>query len=81
MIEDKKRKEKEKIIHDFKDEGIRVEKARWGRSNIIKGKTKVELPKTVDATKLTLEEVKDILDKQAGAKKKTTRKKKSTAKK
>ena len=81
LIEDKKRKEKEKIIHDFKDEGIRVEKARWGRSNIIKGKTKVELPKTVDATKLTLEEVKDILDKQAGAKKKTTRKKKSTAKK
>ncbi|MEC8683822.1 MAG: DNA topoisomerase, partial [Bacteroidota bacterium] len=86
LIEDKKQKEKDKIIHDFKDEGIRVEKARWGRSNIIKGKVKIELPKTVDAQKLTLEEVKDILEKQGpkpkkkATKKKTTRKK-STAKK
>lgn len=83
LIEDKKQKEKDKIIHNFEDEGIRVEKARWGRSNVIKGRTKVELPKTVDAQKLTLEEVKDILEKQGGkkkTKKKTTRKK-STAKK
>ena len=36
LIEDKKQKEKDKVIHDFKEEGIRVEKARWGRSNIIK---------------------------------------------
>lgn len=86
LIEDKKQKEKDKVIHDFKEEGIRVEKARWGRSNIIKGKVKIELPKTVDAQKLTLEEVKDILEKQGpkpkkkATKKKTTRKK-STAKK
>src|SRR5690606_8829956 len=63
LIEDKKQKEKDKIIHNWKDEGIRVEKARWGRSNIIKGKSKVELPKTVDASKLSLEDVKEILDK------------------
>jgi len=86
LIEDKKQKEKDKVIHNFKEEGIRVEKARWGRSNIIKGKVKIELPKTVDAQKLTLEEVKDILEKQGpkpkkkATKKKTTRKK-STAKK
>ena len=86
LIEDKKQKEKDKVIHDFKEDGIRVEKARWGRSNIIKGKVKIELPKTVDAQKLTLEEVKDILEKQGpkskkkATKKKTTRKK-STAKK
>ncbi|WP_372916856.1 type I DNA topoisomerase [Salegentibacter sp.] len=79
LIEDKIQKEKDKVIHNWEDEGIRVEKARWGRSNIIKGKTKIELPKTVDATKLTLEEVKDILEKKGGKKK--TAKKKAPAKK
>ncbi|MCL6218657.1 type I DNA topoisomerase [Zunongwangia pacifica] len=83
LIEDKKRKEREKIIHHWEEEGIRVEKARWGRSNVIKGKTKVELPKTVDATKITLEEAKDIIAKKAPKKKaaKKTTKKKTTAKK
>ncbi|MFC4634844.1 type I DNA topoisomerase [Dokdonia ponticola] len=80
LIEDKKQKEIDKVIHNFEAEGIRVEKARWGRSNIIKGKTKIELPKTVDATKLTLQEVLDIIEKQA-PKKKTTRKKATTKKK
>ncbi len=88
LIEDKLKKEREKVIHNWEEEGIRVEKARWGRSNIIKGKTKVELPKTVDATKLSLEEAKDLLQKKAPKKKATTRKrtgkasgKKSSAKK
>ena len=49
LIEDKKKKEREKVIHNWEDEGIRVEKARWGRSKVIQGKTKIELPKTVDA--------------------------------
>ena len=84
LIEDKIKKEREKVIHNWEDEGIKVEKARWGRSNIIKGKTKVELPKTVDAAKLTLEEVKEILEKKAPKKKaakKTTGTKKTAAKK
>ncbi|MCP9199597.1 type I DNA topoisomerase [Gramella sp. GC03-9] len=85
LIEDKLKKEREKIIHNWEDEGIRVEKARWGRFNVIKGKTKVELPKTTKADELTLEEVKDILEKSGKTKKKTTRKKttkkKSTKKK
>ncbi|WP_299214893.1 type I DNA topoisomerase [uncultured Dokdonia sp.] len=80
LIEDKKQKEIDKVIHNFEAEGIRVEKARWGRSNIIKGKTKIELPKTVDASKLTLQEVLDIIEKQA-PKKKTTRKKPTAKKK
>ncbi|MFD2517816.1 type I DNA topoisomerase [Salinimicrobium flavum] len=79
LIEDKLRKEREKVIHNWEDEGIRVEKARWGRSNIIKGKTKIELPKTVDATKLSLAEVKDIIEKKA-PKKKATKKKTATKK-
>lgn len=84
LIEDKLKKEREKVIHNWEEEGIRVEKARWGRSNIIKGKTKIELPKTVDAQKLSLEEVKEILEKKAPKKKtakKSTGTKKTAAKK
>jgi len=82
LIEDKKRKEIEKVLHNWEEEGIRVEKARWGRSNILKGKLKIELPKTVDATKLTLKEVKDIIEKKAPKKKATkkTTKRKTTKK-
>ncbi|WP_299217877.1 type I DNA topoisomerase [uncultured Aquimarina sp.] len=79
LIEEKKQKEIDKVIHNWEEEGIRVEKARWGRSNVIKGKIKIELPKTVDATKLTLEKVKDLIEKNA-PKKKTTAKKKTTKK-
>lgn len=78
LIEDKKKKEREKVIQNWPDEGIRIEKARWGRSNIIKGKTKVEMAKTVDASKITLEEARELLEKKGGSKSKT---KKSRAKK
>ncbi|APG61015.1 type I DNA topoisomerase [Christiangramia salexigens] len=81
LIEDKLRKEREKLIHHWEEEGIRVEKARWGRFNVIKGKTKVELPKTTKAEELTLEEVKDILEKSGKTKKKKTTAKKKTTKK
>ncbi|MFD0863756.1 type I DNA topoisomerase [Sungkyunkwania multivorans] len=80
LIEDKLQKEREKLIHHWEDEGIRVEKARWGRSVIIKGKTKVELGKDVDATKITLDKAKEYLEAKA-PKKKTTEKKKTSAKK
>ena len=77
LIEDKIQKEKDKLIHHWEAEGIRVEKARWGRHNIIKGKLKIELPKTVDAIKLTLKEVEKIIKKKAPKpKKRATSKKK-----
>ena len=38
LIKDKIQKEIDKLIHDWEEEGIRVEKARWGRHNIIQGK-------------------------------------------
>ena len=78
LIEIKKQKDIDKVIHNWEDEGIRVEKARWGRFNILQGKIKIELPKTTDAENLTLEEVKSIIEKKAPkkkTKKKTTRKK------
>jgi len=78
LIEDKKIKDIEKVIHNWEKEGIRVEKARWGRSNILKGKIKIELAKSIDAAELTLEEVKEIIEKNTPKKK--TPKKKTTKK-
>lgn len=72
LIEEKKRKDIDKVIHNWAEEGISVEKARWGRSTIIKGKTKIELSKTVDPSKLTLVDVKEIIEKNA-PKRKTTK--------
>ncbi|MCH7524925.1 MAG: DNA topoisomerase I, partial [Bacteroidetes bacterium] len=74
LIEDKIQKEKDKLIHHWEAEGIRVEKARWGRHTILKGKIKIELPKTIDVSKFTLEDVLDIIDKKT-PKKKATKKK------
>jgi len=79
LIEAKKQKEIDKLIHDWTDEGIRLEKARWGRFNLIKGKTKIELPKTTKAEKMTLEQAMEIIAKKAPKKK--TAKKKSAKKK
>lgn len=76
LIEDKKKKEREKLIKEWKDEGIRIEKTRWKRSKIVKGKKKVELSKDIDASKITLEEAQEHLSK----KKKSKTKRKSTAK-
>ncbi|HBK71254.1 MAG TPA: type I DNA topoisomerase [Flavobacteriaceae bacterium] len=83
LIEVKKQKEIDKLIHHWEEEGIRVEKARWGRFNIIKGKLKIELPKTTKAEKLTLAQVQEIIEKKTPKKKtrKKTAKKKTTKKK
>lgn len=85
LIEDKLQKEIDKVLHHWESEGIKVEKARWGRSVITKGKIKIELSKDVDATKLTLAEVQDMIEKKSPAKKtaakKTTATKKPAAKK
>ena len=76
LIKDKIQKEIDKLIHDWEEDGIRVEKARWGRHHIIQGKIKIELPKSVDATKLTLEEVKELIAKNTPKKKTRAKKKK-----
>lgn len=80
LIEDKLQKNIDKVLHNWEDEGILVEKARWGRSVITKGKIKIELSKDVDATKLTLAEVQEMIAKKTPAKK-TPAKKATTAKK
>jgi len=80
LIEDKLKKNIDKVLHNWEDEGILVEKARWGRSVITKGKIKIELSKDVDATKLTLAEVQEMIAKKTPAKK-TPAKKATTTKK
>lgn len=80
LIEDKLQKNIDKVIHDWEEEGIVVEKARWGRSVILKGKIKIELSKDVDASKLTLDQVQEMIAAKTPAKK-APAKKAATAKK
>ncbi|WP_433835588.1 type I DNA topoisomerase [Flavobacterium anhuiense] len=80
LIEDKLQKNIDKVLHNWEEEGIVVEKARWGRSVILKGKIKIELSKDVDATKLTLAQVQEMIAAKTPAKK-TAAKKTTTAKK
>ncbi|HEA20233.1 MAG TPA: type I DNA topoisomerase [Pricia antarctica] len=85
LIEVKKQKEIDKVVQNWEEEGIRIEKARWGRHNIIQGKTKVEIAKSVDAAGMSLEAAKALIEKKKpkkkAAKKKAPAKKKVTAKK
>jgi DNA topoisomerase-1 len=79
LIEIKKQKEIDKVIHNWEDVGIRVEKARWGRFNVLKGKIKIELPKTTEVDKITKDQAIKMV--QAKTPKKKVTKKKNPAKK
>ena len=84
LIEDKLQKNIDKVIHNWEAEGILVQKARWGRSEITKGKIKIELSKDIDASKLTLAQVQEMIEKKTPAKKAPAKKaaaKKPAAKK
>ena len=74
LIEAKKQKEIDKVIHNWEDVGIRVEKARWGRFNVLKGKIKIELPKTTNIEKLSKEEAVKIIAAKTPNKKATKKK-------
>ena len=60
LIEDKKQKEREKIIHNWEDEGIRIEKGRWGKFYLIKSKKRILLDKSLDVHALDLAKAKEI---------------------
>ncbi len=79
LIETKKQKDIDKIIYKWEEEGITVEKARWGRFTIVKGKLKIELPKTFNIDDLTLEKTLEMIEAKKPAKKKSSAK--NTAKK
>ena len=61
LIEEKKKKEKEKFIHNWEAEGISVQKGRWGRFFVISGKKKKQLAPSKDPSSITLDEAKSIL--------------------
>jgi DNA topoisomerase-1 len=79
IIEDKLQKNIDKVLHHWEAEGILVQKARWGRSEILKGKIKIELSKDFDASKLTLEQAQEMIAKKTPAKKAAAPKKKAVA--
>ena len=60
LIEDKKQKEREKVIHNWEDEGIKVEKGRWGKFYLIKSKKKILLDKNLDVASIDLDQAKEI---------------------
>ena len=61
LIEEKIQKDKEKIIMNWSSDGITIEKGRWNKLYIIKGKKKVPLAKNVDPLKISLDQAKDYL--------------------
>ena len=74
LIELKKTKEAEKILKVWEKEDIRIEKARWGRFNLIKGKIKIELSKETDVEKYSLEDLLAIIKKKSKTKSKSKKK-------
>jgi DNA topoisomerase-1 len=74
IIEDKIQKNIDKVIHNWEAEGILVQKARWGRSEITKGKIKIELSKDFDAAGLTLAQAQEMIAKKTPVKKTATKK-------
>ena len=75
LIESKLQKEQEKVVKQWDEGEIRLEKARWGRYTLIKGKTKIELPKETDVETFSKEQALVLLNEKA-PKAKTTKKKK-----
>ena len=81
LIEEKLKKESEKVVKEWPEEGIHIEKARWGRYHLFKGKTKVELSKDTDIEAFTLAEAQSLLATKEKPKKAPATKKATTAKK
>ena len=73
LIDEKLKKEEEKVIKVWEAEKIKIEKARWGRFKIIHEKGFVELSKDSEPSKFSLNEVKNIIreTKSSRSKKKT----------
>ena len=62
LIEERKKKEKEKVVHNWSNENIRVEKGKWGKFYLIKGKIRKEISKSIDVNALTLDDAKQMLE-------------------
>jgi len=84
LIELKKQKEIEKVVQNWEEAGVRIEKARWGRHNLLQGKIKIELAKEVDVVNMSLVQAQELIEKKTPKKKPAAKKsvpKKTAAKK
>jgi len=70
LIESKLQKESEKVVKQWDEGEIRIEKARWGRFTLIKGKTKVELGKDTNIETFSKEQALALLAEKEPKKKK-----------
>ncbi len=75
LIEEKREKDRNKYIKVFEEEGIEVLNGRWG-PYIKKDKKNYKIAKDIDAKTLTLEQCKEIIEKDGTASKKKTVKRK-----
>ena len=58
--ESAEQKEIEKVVHNWEEEGIKVEKGRWGKFYLIKSKKKILLDKNLDVQTMSLDQAKEI---------------------
>ena len=61
LIEEKIKKDKEKILVNWESDQITIEKGRWGKIYVIKGKKRVPLSKNTDPLKVSISDAKNIL--------------------
>ncbi|WP_088339589.1 type I DNA topoisomerase [Robiginitalea sediminis] len=69
LIEDKLQKDREKQVRQWPEAEVRIEKGRWGNLVLIKGRTRVNLPKDTDPESMTLEQAQELLSKRKPKKK------------
>ena len=61
LIEEKIKKDKEKILVNWESDQITIEKGRWGKIYVIKGKKRVPLSKNTDPLRVSISDAKNIL--------------------
>ncbi|MDO4881291.1 MAG: type I DNA topoisomerase [Capnocytophaga sp.] len=71
LVEAKIKKELERVVKEWPKENIRIEKARWGRYNLIRRNVKVELSKDTDIENLSLDDAVALLASKEKPKKET----------
>ncbi|MCC7333114.1 MAG: type I DNA topoisomerase [Flavobacteriales bacterium] len=69
LIEDKKKKDIEKVVKKWDSENISIEKARWGKFVLKKGKIKIELPKETDIDSFDLTKAMKLIEENSKTKK------------
>lgn len=74
LISEKLIKDKEKIIREWPEKGVKIEKNRYGKPMVVKGKLKKQLPAKVNPEKISLEEALALLPETKSTKKRPAKK-------